>query len=132
MIEQPFDFFKDLPEQQQNNFLREYLIETTKFLKPVAFPNSPGYFYYLPEFTDNACHGNTITNLAALLMLLMNRDYLLPIRLKTSIRISNMTGTEAPYFIFVTDIKELEDPDFNSFEHVQTDEINELAKVLVN
>lgn len=132
MAEQPFDFFKDLTEQQQNDFLREYLIDITKLLKPIPFPNSPGYFYYLPEFTDDAYHGNSITNLAALLLLLIGRDYLLPIRLKSGRHISNMTGAETPYFVFVSDIKELEDPDFTSFEHIQRSELNDLAKVLAN
>jgi len=132
MAEQPFDLLKDLTEPQQNDFLREYLIDTTKFLKPVAFPNSPGYFYYLLEFTDDAYHGNSITNLASLLMLLMDRDYLLPMRLKSGRHISNMTGAEASYFVFVSDVKELEDPDFTSFEYIQRDELNELAKVLAN
>jgi len=132
MAEQPFDFFKDLTEQQQNDFLRQYLIDTTRFLIPVPFPNSPGYFYYYGEFTDDAFHGNSITNLSALLMLLMSRDYLLPIRLKSGVRISNMTGAEAPYFVLVRDVKELEDLDFTSFEYIQRDELNELAKVLAN
>ena len=132
MAEQPFDLLKDLTEPQQNDFLREYLIDTVKFLKPLTFPNSPGYFYYLPEFTDDAYHGNSITNLASLLMLLMDRDYLLPMRLKSGRHISNMTGAEAPYFVFVSDVKELEDPDFTSFEYIQRDELNELAKVLAN
>ena len=132
MAEQPFDFFKDLTEPQQNNFLREYLIDITRYLKPVAFPNSPGYFYYLPEFTDDAYHSNSITNLASLLMLLMDRDYLLPMRLKSGRITSELTGAEMPYFVFVRDVKELEDPDFTSFEYIQRDELNELAKVLAN
>lgn len=132
MAEQSFDLLKDLTEPQQNDFLREYLIDTVKFLKPLAFPNSPGYFYYLPEFTDDAYHGNSITNLASLLMLLMDRDYLLPMRLKSGRITSELTGTEMPYFIFVRDVKELEDPDFTSFEYIQRDELNELAKVLAN
>lgn len=86
----------------------------------------------MPEFTDDAYHGNSITNLAALLMLLMDRDYLLPMRLKSGKHISNMTGAEAPYFVFVNDVKELEDPDFTSFEYIERDELNELAKVLAN
>ena len=130
MAKQPFDFFKDLTEPQQNNFLREYLIDITRYLKPVAFPNSPVYFYYLPEFTDDAYHGNSITNLASLLMLLMDRDYLLPMRLKSGRITSELTGAEMPYFVFVRDVKELEDPDFTSFEYIQRDELNELAKVL--
>lgn len=132
MAEQPFDFFKNLTEPQQNDFLRDYLIDTARYLQPVPFPNSPGYFYYLPQFTDDAYHGNSITNLAALLMLLMHRDYLLPIRLNSGRHISNMTGAEAPYFVFVSDVKELEEPDFTSFEYIQKDELNELAKVLAN
>ena len=51
-------------------------------------------------------------------MLLMDRDYLLPMRLKSGRHISNMTGAEAPYFVFVSDVKELEDPDFTSFEYI--------------
>ena len=43
-----------------------------------------------------------------------------------------MTGSEAPYFVFVSDVKELEDTDFTSFEYIQKDELNELAKVLAN
>lgn len=132
MAEQPFDFFKDLTEPQQNNFLREYLIDITRYLKPVPFPNTTGYFYYLPEFTDDAYHGNSITNLAALLMLLMDRDYLLPMRLNSGKITNQLTGTETPYFVFVRDVKELEDPDFTSFEYIQRDELNELAKVLAN
>ncbi len=111
MTEQPFDFYKDLPEQQQNDFLRQYLIDTTHYLKPFLFPNSPGYFYYLPQFKDDAFHSNSITNLAALLMLLMHRDYLLPSRFNGGLRI-NM------YFVFVSDVKELDEPYFVSFEYI--------------
>jgi hypothetical protein len=126
MPEQPFDFFKDLGEQQQNDFLREYLIDTTHYLQPVPFPNSPGYFYYYGEFTDDAYHGNSAANLASLLMLLISRDYLLPIRLKSDTPNNNL------YFVFVHDVKELNDPDFTSFEYIQRDELNELAKTLAN
>jgi hypothetical protein len=65
-------------------------------------------------------------------MLLMDRDYLLPMRLKSGRHISNMTGAEAPYFVFVSDVKELEDPDFTCFEYIQKEEMNELAKALAN
>ncbi len=58
---------------------------------------------------------------------------LLPESLRFRDRLSsNITGTEAHYFVFVSDVKELEDPDFTSFEYMQRDELNELAKVLAN
>lgn len=68
------DFFTDLPEQEQNSFLRTYLTETTRYLKAIPFPNSPGYSYYEHIFHDEEYHGNSITNLAALLHLLVARD----------------------------------------------------------
>ena len=117
-----FDFFNDRSEDQQNHFLRQYLTDTTKYLEPNPFPNSPGYFFYEGAFVDDATNSNSIGNLATLLVLLVKRDFLWPIRFNKGNPTHPMTGTPAPYYVFVADIKELNEPDFSSFEYYDLDE----------
>ncbi len=128
----PFDFFKDWTVEKQNFFLEDYLINTTKYLLPVEFPNSPNHFYYYPEYRDNDYNGNSIKNLAALLILLINRDVIWPIRFLNN-HPYHAIGTLQPYFIFTNwPIGNLNDTDFYSFEYVQENEFLQMANVLAN
>ena len=132
-MDKDFDFFKDLSEQQQNDFLQKYLARITKYLKPVQFPNSSNCYYHVAEFRDDAFHGNSIFKLAALLVLLMKRDFLWPMRFKVNHPIHPATGTAVPYFVFLNwPIGNLDERDFNSFEWIQEDELEKWAKVIEN
>ncbi len=128
-----FNFFKDLTEDEQNIFLEEYLTNTTKYLTRFQFPNSPNCFYFLPEFTDDKTHGNSISNLAYLLVLLMERDYLFPFTFNNSSEINYRLGTPVVYYYFTNwPIGNLHDKDFYSFDLVQDEQLLEYANILAN
>lgn len=124
-----FDFFKDFTLEQQNSFLHKYLIETTKYLVPTKFEHSPGFFFYEASFINEKYNDNSISNLAYLLMLLVNRDYIWPIKFNNGNPTHPSTGTYIPYYVFVKDINQLNDPDFGSFEYM---DLNEASKVISN
>jgi len=121
-----FDFFKDFSIEEQNTFLREYLIKNTRFLKPTPFPHSTGLYYYKNTFVSERYHENNIENLASLLLLLIDREIILPIRFTNH---SQIPVNKQPLFVFTSDIKYLNDSDFNSFEYI---DMEEAAKVLEN
>jgi len=128
-----FDFFRDLTEVEQNHFLEEYLTKTTRYLKEFEFPHSPGCYYYLPQFHDDEYHGNSISNLASLLVLLMQRDYLLPFHFKGQTEREPVTGTLQVYYFFTSwPIGNLHDLDFEAIELLQDDELREYTKILEN
>jgi hypothetical protein len=132
-MQKEFDFFKDWSQDKQNRFLEEYLTTTTKYLKRFEFLDSKGCYYFLPEFFDDAYHGNSITNLATLLMLLMKRDYILPIRFINDKSINPAVGSPVIYYIFSNwPVGNLSDKDFDSFEMLQDDELLQYANILAN
>lgn len=127
------NFYDKFTEEQQNSFLEKYLTETTKYLTRFEFPNSPGCYYFLPEFRDEQYHDNSIANLASFLLLLMTRSVILPFKFKNIIEINPNTGTPVVYFIFSNwPIGDLHDKDFENFEHVQDDELRQYANILAN
>jgi len=129
----PFDFFNDLTEQQQNSFLEEYLTKTTRYLTRFEFSRSPGCYYFLPEFVDDAHHQNSISNLAVLLLLLLKRDFLVPFRFKNDIRTNPFTGTPIVYYFFSNwPIANLHDMDFEAIQLIQDEELAQYAKTLEN
>lgn len=121
-----FDFFKDFSLDEQNTFLRKYLINDTKFLNPTPFPHSVGFYYYKNIFVDEQYHQNNLENLASLLLLLISREIILPICFSNNLKTPVF---KHPLFVFASDIKYLDDSDFNSFEYF---DIDEAAKVLEN
>ena len=131
--EKGFDFFFDLTEHQQNTFLEGYLVNDTKFLTRYGFPNSPGYYYFKPEFISEQHHGNSIANLVGLFHLLLARDYISTIRFKNEKQVIPATGTPVVYFIFNNwAIGDLAENDVYSFDMVQDDELQQYANVLCN
>ena len=119
-----FNFFDDLTVSEQNLFLRTYLTETTKYLKAIPFSNSPDCFYYEHVFVDNDFHGNTVTNLSTLLILLIQREYLWPIKF-----LKEKPNNNIFYLGFTSDFKLLHDLDISSFEYF---DIDQAAKILEN
>ena len=133
MQDKSFNFFKDFSEQQQNQFLEKYLTKETRYLTRFEFPHSPGYFYFLPEFVDDNFNKNSISNLAALIFLLIKRDVLLPFRFKGSTEINPMTGSPMVYYIFSNwPIGYLHDYDFDSIYLLQDSELIQYANILSN
>lgn len=129
----PFDFFRDLDEEQQKTFLEEYLTKTTRYLTQLEFPRSPGCYYFLPEFRDDAYHQNSISNLAALLVYSIKKFFIVPFRFKSRDERHPNTGTPLIYYYFGNlNINQLHEDDFEDMELVQDDELDELAKVLMN
>lgn len=66
--------------------------------------------------------------LAAMLLLLIAREYVWPIYFKDPL-LSNPKGAGVPFFIFTNDIKDLPDSNFYAFEYF---DMGEAGKVLEN
>ena len=123
-----FDFFDDLSVKEQNHFLRKYLIEDTKYLNPTPFKSSPGFFFYHAVYYDQKQHHNTSSNLASLLVLLISREFIWPIQFHSNNH-SYPINSYQPFFVFTSDIKELDDSDFGSFKYR---DLAQDARVLLN
>jgi hypothetical protein len=131
VMEKDFDLVNALTEGEQNVFFTEYLTTVTRFLKQVEFPHSKGYHYFSAEFMGEAYHGTTITNIYTLLVVLVQRNHILPIRFVNDEAVHPVTGTPIVYFIFPTwPIGDLSDEDFDSVVMVQDDEFIQYAHTL--
>ena len=123
-VRQQFNFFNDWTEQQQNDFLTEYLIETAKYLIPIKFPNSPNCFFYKPHFKTQKYHGNNATNLAAILLLLVSRDIIWSIQFDSKKTPYSAVDSHDVYYVFLNDVSFLNDIDFDCFQYVTLDEVS--------
>lgn len=125
------DFFNNLPENKQNQAYKEFLITTTKYLKPVEFSNSANCFYYKLEYINQDYNKKPLKELAAIVALLMKREFLLPIRfldqkIKSDFQDISLT--------FADDLAKsnITYQDFESFEIIQEDEIQNLINIGLN
>ena len=128
-----FDFFKGWSEEKQNIFLKNYLVETTNYLLPFKFPNSPDYTCYLAVFHDEEYNRDSKINLEAILLLLSEKNIILPFRFKKKPEPVDYDGTRLIYYKIPTwPIGKLHDKDFDNIQMLQHDELVEHFKVIAN
>ncbi|MBX9783341.1 MAG: hypothetical protein K2X48_08625 [Chitinophagaceae bacterium] len=115
-------------EDISNDEFRWILTEHTQYLKPFSLPKTDvvAYTHQYIDFDFHKQVGNK--ELASMLVLLIAREYVWPIRFKTAL-LANPKGDDMPFFIFTNDIKNLPDGILYQFEYF---DINEAAKVLEN
>jgi hypothetical protein len=118
----------DPTENISNEELRWILTDHARYLKPFALPKTD-VVVYTHQYIDKQFHKNVgEKELAAMLVLLIAREYLWPIRFKHPL-LANPKGDGIPFFIFTNDIKELPDSDLYGFDYF---DMNEAAKVMEN
>jgi hypothetical protein len=111
-----------------NEELRWILTGHTRYLKPFVLPKTD-VAVYTHQYIDKQFHKDVgEKELAVMLILLIAREYLWPIRFKNPL-LANPKGNDVPFFIFTNDIKDLPDNDLYSFEYF---DMNEAAKVMEN
>jgi hypothetical protein len=111
-----------------NEEFRWILTEHTQYLKPFQLPKTD-VVVYTHQYIDRAFHKDVgLQELAAMLVLLITREYVWPIKFKTAL-LANPKGGEVPFFIFTSDIKNLPDGILYQFDYF---DMAEAAKVLEN
>ena len=111
-----------------NNELRWILTEHTQYLNPFILPKTD-VVVYTHQYIDLAFHKEVgLKELASMLVLLIAREYVWPIKFKTAL-LTNPKGDDVPFFIFTNDIKNLPDGILYQFDYF---DMNEAAKILEN
>ncbi len=110
----------------QNYIIKEILINKVGYLKPYHHFSDNKITVYQHIYSD----GNQwpLKDLAHLLVILLQRSYLIPVHFKADNPMHPM-GVKEPYFIFEEDFEQLTDKEKNAVELV---DLNEAAKVFQN